>query len=440
MHRKLSIQWFLLGLGSQLQVVFSLSISEVLVLITAPFLLVSEIPYMRRNGVMPFFWMAILLFCGCVVSLIVNHAQSYQVIRGVSITGIIVFAVVVGHYMLRSDPAGLKWFFIGVMLSGFLCIFVFQRSVEVAAAGSGELDAIMSGKLFWIKRLELLLTTPILAFYLEIPIIYSIGVPLFLALFSIMTSTSGRSASLIFLGAAVIVMFGRKKKVSIRAIGRHFTLYFCFAIVGVLIFKAIYQWAALNNYLGDEALTKYEQQTVGGSGIVQLLIGGRGDSFVGFLAIADSPIFGKGYWARDTEGYNEQFIAKYGTLEDYEHYRNFRKYLNSIGVFDRGIPCHSHITSFWLWYGLPGLLFWLYVIYITFRYLKNDAWAVPQWFYWLAAGIPGLMWNVLFSPFHSRVELPLYVVGILIARAVRLGKYQLPYEMIREIEEVERGK
>jgi len=59
MHRKLSIQWFLLGLGSQLQVVFSLSISEVLVLITAPFLLVSEIPYMRRNGVMPFFWMAI---------------------------------------------------------------------------------------------------------------------------------------------------------------------------------------------------------------------------------------------------------------------------------------------------------------------------------------------------------------------------------------------
>ena len=192
----------------------------------------------------------------------------------------------------------------------------------------------------------------------------------------------------------------------------------------------------------DDVVSRYndEQQTVGGSGIVQLLIGGRGDSFVGFLAIADSPIFGKGYWARDTEGYNEQFIAKYGTLEDYEHYRNFRKYLNSIGVFDRGIPCHSHITSFWLWYGLPGLLFWLYVIYITFRYLKNDAWAVPQWFYWLAAGIPGLMWNVLFSPFHSRVELPLYVVGILIARAVRLGKYQLPYEMIREIEEVERGK
>ena len=60
-------------------------------------------------------------------------------------------------------------------------------------------------------------------------------------------------------------------------------------------------------------------------------------------------------------------------------------------------------------------------------------------FYWLAAGVPGLMWHMLFSPFHSRVELPLYVVGMLIARAVRLGKYQLPYAMIREIEEVERG-
>ena len=173
-----------------------------------------------------------------------------------------------------------------------------------------------------------------------------------------------------------MVMLGRKKKVSIRAIGRHFTLYFCFVLVGIFIITAAYQWAALNNYLGEEARTKYEQQTARGTGVVQLLIGGRGDSFVGFLAIADSPIWGKGYWARDTEGYNERFLAKYGTPEDYEHYMNFRKYLNSIGVFDRGIPCHSHITSFWLWYGLPGLLFWLYIIYIVFRYLKNDAYAV----------------------------------------------------------------
>ena len=188
MYRKLTFPWFLLGLGSQLQVLFSLSISEVLVLITAPFLMVSEIPYMRRNGVMPFFWMAILLFCGCVVSLIVNQAQSYQVIRGVSITGLIVFAIVVGHYMLRNDPAGLKWFFIGVMLSRFLCIFVFQRSVEVAAVGSDELDALMSGKLFWIQRIGALLTAPIQAFYLKIPIIYSICAPLFLALFSILIS------------------------------------------------------------------------------------------------------------------------------------------------------------------------------------------------------------------------------------------------------------
>lgn len=439
MKTKFSLLWFVLGLGIQLQVLFSLSISEILVLLMAPFLVFSEIPHMKRYGVMPFFWMTVFLFCGCVISLIANHAVFHQAIRGVSVTGIIVCAVIVSHYLLRNNPEGLKWFFIGALLSGFISIFVFQRSVEVTEVGGSDVESIMSGKLFWIHRLSLLILTPLFAFYLRMPLVYSIGAPLSLALFSILTSSSGRAASLAFLGAAAVVVIGGKKTKSMSRLGKHFTILFCCAVVGIFLIKVVYQWAALNNYLGDEARTKYEQQTVGGTGIIQLLVGGRADAFIGLLAVADSPIVGKGYWAKDTEGYREQFLGKYGTVEDYEYYKNYISYLMKNGLaFDRGIPCHSHITSFWLWFGLPGLLFWLYAIYVMFRFLRQDVAIIPQWFYWLAASVPGLMWHIFFSPFHDRIEFPLMVVAMLLARAIRLGRYQMPFDMISEIEKNER--
>lgn len=438
MTKKLSILWFLLGLGSQLQVVFSLSISEVLVSIVAPFLLVSEIPHMRRSGVMPFFRMSVLLFCGCVASLVANHAEFYQVIRGVSITGIIVCAVIVGHHMLRKDPDGVKWYFIGLMVSGFICIFVFQRVGEVAMSGGTDVDLIVSGPLFWIQRLGLLLTTPILAFYLKMPLAYSVAAPLFLGFFSILTSSSGRAASLAFFGSAALVLTGRKKRRSMVALGRHIVLFLLVAIVAVFVLKVAYQWAVLNNHLGEAAREKYERQTAAGSSIIKLLIGGRADAFVGLLAIADAPILGKGYWALDREGYYEEFLMRYGIEEDYIQYSRDREWRMKVGAGYRLIKCHSHITSFWLWYGLPGLLFWIYVLYVIFRYLKSDVAAIPQWFYWLAATVPGLMWHIFFSPFNNRIGLPLYVIGMLMARAVRLGKYQLPWKMIQEIEEAER--
>ena len=224
MYKKLSFLWFIMGLVGQLQVLFSLSMTEILILVMAPCLVFAEIPHMQRTGVIKFFWISILLFCGCVVSLIVNHAQFYQVIRGVSITGLIVCSTVVMHYMLRNCPQGVKWHFVGGMLSGIICIFVFQRSVEVTAAGGADVDTIMSGKMFWIQRLSSVVLTPLLAFYLRMPFAYCVGAPLFLAFFSILTSTSGRSASLSFLGAAAIVMIGGKKRKTMIRLGKHFAL------------------------------------------------------------------------------------------------------------------------------------------------------------------------------------------------------------------------
>ena len=62
-----------------------------------------------------------------------------------------------------------------------------------------------------------LLITPVVAFYLKLPLAYSIGAPLFMFFFSILYSASGRAAALSFIGSVALVMIGRKKRKSMAA-------------------------------------------------------------------------------------------------------------------------------------------------------------------------------------------------------------------------------
>ena len=154
------------------------------------------------------------------------------------------------------------------------------------------------------------------------------------------------------------------------------------------------------------------------------------DSFCGLLAALDKPIIGWGPWAIDEGGYVEEFLGKYGTSEDYQNY------IRSVHYSTPGftlLKCHSHITMFWVWYGIFGLIFWLYVLFVLLRYLKQDCWAVPHWFMWLACGIPAYVWNTCFNPLNDRVTPIMFVVACLVARAVRKGVNTLPFKMIEEI-------
>lgn len=161
-------------------------------------------------------------------------------------------------------------------------------------------------------------------------------------------------------------------------------------------------------------------------------------SFCGLIACIDKPIIGFGPWAVDYYGYKNEFLIRYGAEEDYAEYLKSerRKLLKGITKV-KLIPCHSVITEFWLWYGMFGLIFCLYIVFAICRYIKMDCWVVPQWYFWLAALTPGFFWDLCFNPLIRRDYLSLFVVACLLARAVRRGRQQLPLEMQREIWESE---
>ena len=432
MQRKLTFLWFVVGLGSRLQVVASLSISEIIVLVTAPILFLQNFKEMKRDGVMPFFVLSLVVIIGCVVASIANRTPAQYVLRGLAVTCIIACTIVFSHWILRRDPGGFKWFILALPFSAILSTFVFRSSVEMSMLGETTED-IMGGPIFWITRLKPLVLAPTTGWYLQMPWFVNVAAPLFIAGFSILTSTSGRSAALAAIGFTGLVIIGGKSRRSMGRISRHFWLLCGAGMLLIVAMYSAYKLSASQGWLGEDAQKKYEAQTAGGTGgIGRLILGGRGESFIGLLACRDKPIIGWGPWASDERGYAEEFMKKYGTIEDYENIIKIIEWQRKCGVTERLISCHAYITEFWLWYGIGGLVFWLYVIFVLLRYLKHDVAAVPQWFAWLACSMPGLFWGIFFSPLSDRVGVPMTIVACIMARAVRLGKFKLPYEMEKE--------
>lgn len=430
--------WFLLGLGSQLQLVASLSITELVLFMMTPVLFFQELPYMRRNGIMTLFNMAILMVVGCVVSSFANHSGFGQVLRGLAVTCLMPCSIVVMHSMLRRDMKGYGWLLVGASISFFACTFVFQHSFEVESLASGErgsaaVGGIMSGPIYWITRLGTLVTAWPRGWYLSCPTAYCVCAPLGMALFSVLTSASGRSVALANLAGVCLVLIGRKKQRTMRKLAKNFWLICLAGVFGILCMNVVYRTAATSGWMGEKAQEKYEAQTRRGTDILSLLIGGRADSFAGLYACLHRPLVGFGPWAVDNYGYYEEFLRHYGAAEDFEAFVQEEQIRKMYGGGPRLVPGHSHIFGNWVNYGLPGFLFWCYVLFIIVRFVRYDCWVIPHFFFWLVASIPGFLWAIFFSPLSDRVMPAFLCVAMLMARAVRRGRMQLSPEMQREI-------
>ena len=444
MKQKSKFLWFLMGLGSEMQIIASLSFTELFSLLAAPFLFMRYHQEMKRDGIMPFFILSICVFIGCVIACQVNHTVFQAALRGYSVTAIIPCSIITSYWLIRRDANGFKWFLLGAALSTVLSTFAFQKAVEITGSAGGTsgaeaVEAIMNGPIYVTGRLRGFITLLTQGWYLHTPILLDIPASLFYALFAILTTVSGRSASLsAFAFVAILLIGGKKMQTMKKRICQRFWLLVILGVIGVFVVKNVYSTAASQGWLGEEALKKYEGQTKGDKSLMGLLLGGRMESFCGVLACVDKPIVGFGPWARDRYGYIDEFITKYGKPEDVEALIRSQMDGNAGGEYL--IPCHSYITGFWVGYGIFGLVFWLYVLFVLFRYLKEDCWAVPQWFAWLACAIPGYCWNVFFSPLGNRFTPFIFIVACLMARAVRRGIFQLPMEMQCEMWENEQKR
>jgi hypothetical protein len=160
----------------------------------------------------------------------------------------------------------------------------------------------------------------------------------------------------------------------------------------------IYEYTAENGVLGGTARWKYEAQSSGRYGV---LLGGRGDFLVGLEAALDSPIVGHGSWAKDW-----RYASQEDAIVKHLGYR-------TLGGADSWlIPTHSHLVGAWVYAGILGAIFWVWVLSLPLRALRQLYAAAQSLSPLIAFLALVLIWDVLFSPYGAerRYITPYYVV------------------------------
>lgn len=216
-----------------------------------------------------------------------------------------------------------------------------------------------------------------------------------------------------------------------RNIGRHFIVASIAGIILLFLYKGIYSFAASNGYLGDQALTKYEHQTVRGKDALSMLMEGRKPFFIGLLAAIDRPIVGHGPRAEDRNGYAGRFLTKYGSDYDIAQYNSIHYFRMMRGVLPE-IPTHSHILAGWVWCGILGLVFFIWVLYRMYVHVRYFMACIPQWYGFFALTIPSTAWSIMFNPYGARWALPQLLICMFLAKGVGEGRIKLSPDLEAE--------
>lgn len=435
-----SAKWalFLLGLGSATRVyVFGcLSFSEMFAFGVAPFFFINDFKALRHEGFMLFLalhWAACFVMVG--TSAFYYHVPSIIIVKAVAVFYSIFSYLIVFHRYLKRNMRGIGWFLLGLAISSLITIFYFNPKAQISTMGSQnlgmtEFGAVVNSELFWVEKITTVLTLPIQALYYQTPIWYVGLVPVLIAIVTVATSGSGRSATLIIVLMAFMVMVGRKSRRTMIGIGRHLILFCVVGLSVVFVFYKVYQFAAEHGYLNEGATSKYQRQTKSGGGMLSLLINGRIEPVVGLMGALDKPIIGFGALAIDNKDYYLRALEEFGDEEDIKQF----KYLAmQNGGRVMVLQTHSHIIAGWVQSGIVGLIYWIYILWLMYDFIRRRSAAVPQWFGYLATSISYYAWHIFFSPLGGgRASITLFITALLIARAVSKGKIALPYDMEME--------
>jgi hypothetical protein len=183
-----------------------------------------------------------------------------------------------------------------------------------------------------------------------------------------------------------------------------------------LLSERLVHWATVRGLAGEEAQEKnlMQEQLKGG-----MLLNARPEILVSSLAVKDSPILGHGSWAKDyryVELLNDMQIENgispgslYGGSEEWN------------GI----IPAHSHLMGSWVWAGILGAIFWVYVFWLVARgivVVSNTLPPLAPFYAWL---LVWYAWAIPFSPFGSIDRLQEGAVLVILVDLLEKSKYAL---------------
>jgi hypothetical protein len=387
-------------------VVGELMFSDIAVAILAPLMLLNRNLNFKQPYLNPIMWLLTIWLIGVIISDAVNGSSMGNFLRGIA--AVIFFGLHLFVFFVLID--GKRERYISAIIGSAVTVLI-----QWATANEGLYSLDLTDTP-WKMGVGFAVTILFVVFLGMLRVNERVKGKLLFILSPIHLFLNARSLFLVTILAGVFSAFQlkvpNKKTRQILIIG-------VLTSVVVLFPVATSIYGSLNEAgaFGEEAKEKHLQQTAGGK--VNIIIAGRSESLVSFNAISDKPIFGHGSWA-ESPYYYYMYLT---------HMESVGKDVNW-GATDAKerflIPSHSMLFGAWVYHGIFGAIFWLFVLYLTLKTISQTI------------GTPGstplmtiellvllvLLWDIFFSPFGQarRCIEAIYIVVVCVILAEASNK------------------
>ena len=317
----------------------------------------------------------------------------------ITVSGLLQFSFY--YFVYRNNIGAIKWAALGTFLSSFIFTNVLA---EIAGGEFGMwkfqiFPRLVSGSVLfylwfcdkkWIKDLS-----PIMLI-----VIGGIGL-----------MTGARSSGLAPFSAGLFTLILlRSKNIKLGKIKMYM-------LIGVLLLYGAYALIYVPNVQNGNITggnTKQLNATENPYNPINLLIIGRTDAIVPFIAFADKPLTGWGYNTKDPNGRYHRLLAEIGNKKEKRQiYKNLSSY----------IPGHSVLGYYSCSYGIVVFITLVLLLYRTWKYvymslLVNNKYLLYRLFCFIT-----LTWNFLFSPISHFKWLPSTIAVVVVLSISALNEY-----------------
>ena len=384
------------GVGISFRILGVLTVSELLLLFIVLFFPKRE-PWSPRLKTL--LTLVLIWIVGAVIANICNQVSFLDFIKGCVSKCWVVIDIIGLYIILHNAPVRILYFLCGGILSALLLLLVPQFNIHAMDTAASGMDIYDNYYNVWIIYLyqPIALGLVCLLFYRGFRSLAALGILgfAFLTLFYL-----SRNIFLCWSIVFIFILIHLNMQTPFFSLWRK--IFLC--IILLLAFWAVketYSYMARNQYLGERAYQKYVMQTMDSKlGLVM----GRVDFFMSLMAISENPIIGYGDYARDKTLIRPRFFQYLG-LEYQSSKPDLRQNF---------LPGHSHILGAWVYSGILGLFFWIYVGYLIYRFLTRYAWLNNRLLCVNLILIIPFIWDYLFSPFGGRFSPLLNIVYMVI--------------------------
>ncbi len=328
------------------------------------------------------------------------HTTLFIQIKGIMVTVSGLTYFVYFYLVMRKNPKVVKW----IVLGEFLASFVFMN-VLVEREGS-EFG-------FWkFQLMPRLVISVILVFlwFVKFYWIQKIAPFLLIGIGILGLATGARSTGLVALITGMLTLsLQQKEYFQIKNVKTYL-------IISIVLLYIAYAFIYVPNVLNgtiQAGNTEQLKRTDNPYNPLNLLKLGRTDAIIPFVAFADKPITGWGYFTRDPNfKYRKLQIKEMSSIEEMAsmHIEIGRHY---------NIPGHSVWGYYSCSYGIIAFVTIFLIIIRTWQYAYRSFNQQNCWLLYRNFLLVDFTWNVIFSPMAHFKTLPMSIAIILVLSTLR---------------------